>query len=65
MRSVRTWWRFSAPCDRGALRYSIMPILIGDGISFFEGLGKDVALHLAEVKAYESGMVALRYEVKT
>jgi len=46
------------------VRYSIMPILIGDGISFFEGLDKDVALHLVEVKAYESGMVALRHEVK-
>src|SRR6187401_3583382 len=38
------------------VRYSIMPILIGDGISFFEGLNRDVALHLVEVKAYESGM---------
>jgi dihydrofolate reductase len=47
------------------VRYSIMPILIGDGISFFEGLDRDVALHLVEVKAYESGMVALRYEVRT
>jgi dihydrofolate reductase len=46
------------------VRYSIMPILIGDGISFFDRLDKDVALHLAEVKAYESGMVALRYEVR-
>ena len=46
------------------VRYSIMPILIGDGISFFGGLDKDVALHLLEVKAYESGMVALRYEVR-
>lgn len=46
------------------VRYSMMPILIGDGISFFEGLDKDVALHLAEVKAYRSGMVALRYEVR-
>ena len=46
------------------VRYSIMPILIGDGISFFEGLDKDVALHLVEVKAYQSGMVALRHEVK-
>ena len=45
------------------VRYSIMPILIGDGISFFEGLDKDIALHLVEVKAYESGMVALRHEV--
>ena len=46
------------------VRYSIMPILIGDGISFFAGLGKDVALHLLESKAYKSGMVALRYEVR-
>jgi dihydrofolate reductase len=47
------------------VRYSIMPILIGDGISFFDRLGTDVALHLVEVKAYDSGMVALRYEVRT
>jgi dihydrofolate reductase len=47
------------------VRYSIMPILIGDGISFFDALDKDVALHLVEVKTYESGMVALRYEVRT
>jgi dihydrofolate reductase len=46
------------------VRYSIMPILIGDGISFFEGLDKDIALHLVEVKAYKSGMVALRHEVR-
>ncbi|HKP76666.1 MAG TPA: dihydrofolate reductase family protein [Longimicrobiaceae bacterium] len=46
------------------LRYSILPILIGDGISFFEGLGRDVALHLLEVTPYQSGIVALRYEVK-
>ena len=44
--------------------YSIMPVLIGDGISFFEGLEKDVALHLAEVRAHESGMVELRYQVR-
>jgi dihydrofolate reductase len=46
------------------VRYSIMPVLIGDGISFFEGLDKDVALHLLEVKAYDTGMLALRYEVR-
>jgi dihydrofolate reductase len=46
------------------VRYSIMPVLIGDGISFFESLDKDIALHLVEVKAYESGMVALRHEVR-
>src|SRR6516162_6122925 len=35
------------------VRYSILPILIGDGIRFFEKLDRDVALHLAEVKAYQ------------
>ena len=37
--------------------------MIGDGIPFFEKLGRDVALHLAEVKAYNSGIVELRYDV--
>jgi dihydrofolate reductase len=46
------------------VRYSILPILIGDGIPFLEKLHSDVALHLAEVKAYKSGMVELRYEVR-
>ena len=46
------------------VRYSILPILIGDGIPFFEKLDKDVALHLVEVKAYKSGMVALHYDVR-
>jgi dihydrofolate reductase len=44
--------------------YAILPILIGDGISFFERLDKDVGLHLTAVKAYKSGMVELRYDVK-
>ena len=46
------------------VRYSIMPILIGDGISFFDGLQRDTALHLREVNAYKSGMVELRYDVR-
>jgi dihydrofolate reductase len=46
------------------VRYSILPILIGDGIRFFEKLDRDVALHLTEVKAYKSGMVELCYEVR-
>ena len=45
------------------VRYSIMPVVIGDGIRFFDRLDKDVALHLTEVKAYKNGMVALCYEV--
>jgi dihydrofolate reductase len=58
----------SGECLRRGLadevRYSILPILIGEGISFFDKLDRDIALHLAEVKAYKSGMVALRYEVR-
>ena len=58
----------AAECLRRGLadevRYSILPILIGDGIQFFEKLDRDVALHLTEVKAYKTGTVALRYEVQ-
>jgi dihydrofolate reductase len=46
------------------VRYSILPILIGDGIRFFENLDRDIALHLAEVKAYKNAVVELRYEVR-
>ncbi len=46
------------------LRYSILPVLIGEGIPFFEKLGSDVPLHLVEVKAYKSGMVGLHYAVQ-
>ncbi|MEZ5492422.1 MAG: dihydrofolate reductase family protein [Gammaproteobacteria bacterium] len=45
------------------ISYSILPVLIGDGISFFGKLDNDVSLHLADAKAYKSGMVDLRYEV--
>ena len=46
------------------IRYSILPILIGEGVPFFEKLGRDVILHLAEVKGYKSGIVELRYDVR-
>jgi dihydrofolate reductase len=45
------------------VRYSVLPVLIGKGISFFEGLTTDVPLHLLEVKAYQNGIVALHYEI--
>lgn len=58
----------SAECLRLGLAdevsYAILPVLIGDGIAFFQNIDRDVALHLAEVKAYRSGMVELRYEVR-
>ena len=58
----------SGECLRRGLadevRYSVLPILIGDGIRFFDSLDADVALHLGECTAYKNGMVELRYEVK-
>jgi dihydrofolate reductase len=58
----------SAECVRLGLadeiRYSIVPVVIGDGIKFFETLDMDAALHLAEVKTYKTGMVELRYDLK-
>jgi dihydrofolate reductase len=71
--TFRTIWfvgggAVSGECLRRGLadevRYSILPILIGDGIPFFDKLDGDIALHLAEVKAYKSGMVELCYEVR-
>jgi dihydrofolate reductase len=70
--AFRTIWfvggsAVSAECLRRGLadevRYSILPVLIGEGIPFFEKLDRDIPLHLAEVTAYKSGMVELRYEV--
>lgn len=46
------------------VRYSILPILISDGVPFFDKLHRDVALHLMEVSAYKSGTVELRYQVR-
>jgi len=46
------------------LYYSILPVVIGEGIPFFGTLSKDVPLHLLDVKAYKNGMTELRYEVR-
>lgn len=58
----------TAECLRRGLadevRYSVLPILIGDGIRFFDTLDADIPLHLAEVKGYKNGVVGLRYEVR-
>ena len=46
------------------VRYSILPVLIGDGVRFFDKLDSDVALHMLEAKSYKNGMVELHYEVR-
>lgn len=45
------------------VRYSIVPVMIGDGISFAKDLDQTVMLHLVESVAYQTGIVALRYDV--
>lgn len=46
------------------IRISILPILLGDGIPFFENLRKEHLLHLQDVTAYKNGMVELLYSIK-
>ena len=46
------------------LRYTIVPVAIGDGLRFFGSLDQDLGLHLAEVTAYRNGHVELRYEIR-
>lgn len=46
------------------VRFSVMPVAPGDGIHFFQGMDRTVALHLLEVKAYRSGIVALRHQIR-
>ena len=46
------------------LRLSIMPIILGDGLPFFDNTGIEQLLHLEDVSAHKSGMVELCYQVK-
>ena len=46
------------------IRLSILPIILGDGLLFFDHIGIEKALHLKNVTPYKSGMVELHYEIK-
>ena len=46
------------------IRLSILPIILGDGLLFFDQLKQEQALHLKNVSAYKSGMMELHYEIK-
>ncbi|GAB4021960.1 dihydrofolate reductase family protein [Spirosoma koreense] len=46
------------------IRLSILPVILGDGIPFFDRLNLEEALHLKQVTAYKSGMVELCYKIK-
>jgi dihydrofolate reductase len=45
------------------IRISFMPIILGDGLLFFDYIGKEQSLHLKNVTAYKDGMVELHYEL--
>ena len=46
------------------IRQSILPIILGDGLPFFDQIGQEQPLHLKGVTAYKNGMVELRYEIR-
>jgi dihydrofolate reductase len=46
------------------IRVSILPIILGEGLPFFDHIGQEQILHLKDTKAYKNGMVELCYEVK-
>ena len=46
------------------IRMPIVPILLGEGTPFFDGVGVEQPLHLKDVTAYKSGLVELWYEIK-
>ena len=43
---------------------SILPIILGDGLPFFNHIGMEQPLHLKNTTAYKTGMVELCYEIK-
>lgn len=45
------------------IRVSILPIILGDGLLFFDHIGQEQALHLKDTTAYKNGMVELCYEI--
>jgi dihydrofolate reductase len=46
------------------IRLSILPIILGDGLLFFDHIGQEQLLHLKDVVSYKTGIVELCYEIK-
>ena len=46
------------------IRLSILPIILGEGLRFFDHMGHEQALHLKDVRAFKTGMFELWYELK-
>ena len=46
------------------IRMSVLPIILGDGLLFFDHVEREMALHLNDVTTYKNGMVDLWYRFK-
>lgn len=46
------------------IRVSILPIILGEGLLFFDQIGQEHILELKDTAAYKNGMVELCYEIK-
>jgi dihydrofolate reductase len=46
------------------IRQIILPIILGDGLPFFDQIGLEQTLHLKDATAYKNGMVELSYEIR-
>ena len=46
------------------IRITVLPIILGEGTSFFDHRGQEHALSLKEVTAYKNGMIELWYEIR-
>ena len=46
------------------IRISVLPVILGDGIPFFDQIRQEYTLHLKDVTAYKNGMVELWYEIR-
>jgi dihydrofolate reductase len=46
------------------IRVSVLPVILGDGMLFFDHIGRELPLNLKDVTAYKNGMVELWYEIR-
>ena len=45
------------------IRVSVLPILLGDGLLYFDHIGREQKLRLKDVAAFQNGMVELCYSI--
>lgn len=45
------------------IRLSILPVILGDGLLFFDHVGRELPLQLKDSVAYKNGMVELHYGI--